>query len=544
MKKMVSMLLAAAMLVSLAACQTSGETPAATDPAAQTSANQAPETQAPETQAPETSAAAVPETPAGGGAADESQAASESGAAAESQAESESGAAAESGAASGQTADDLAARNAAAMEEYAPEIITLESGIQIQRIPSDPYLWNTAILKADERGCTACHTLEDAVQNLPLSHPELWNPYDVEMNVNFCYMCHSMALFVQDSMHSLHLSNPNFNGSCESCHYVSAATGEYELWDRAKYDVMMGISAVADVEGDFSFTQDSITPTDELFFYWENGDHRDITPEYDDDPAIFDAWTIQVSGLVDNELTLSLPELAAGNTVTRVMKQICQTNPPAGSYTANCEVTGILLSDVLEMAGVQADANTIRVVSDDGWTYPMPMSYLDEEEPILVTHVNGEPILPKNGYPVQLWTPSLSGVHFTKRVASIELVHTDAEARRFVGFINPKTGGFFNKPNATIFYLQNGQIFKLGEEITFEGVVDAYDEKVTQVQISMDRGKTWTTYDLGDTDVSKWVNWTFRYTPETPGSYVIDVRGVTESGLVSETPARLMFNVK
>ena len=44
--------------------------------------------------------------------------------------------------------------------------------------------------------------------------------------------------------------------------------------------------------------------------------------------------------------------------------------------------------------------------------------------------------------------------------------------------------------------------------------------------------------------MSKWVNWTFCYTPKAPGSYVIDVRGVSETGLVSETPARLMFNVK
>lgn len=519
MKKMVSMLLAAAMLLSLAACQTSSA-PGTTEAPQQTST--APETQAPETEAPETTAPPAAETE-GAETVPETAGTSED----------------------GQTAAEArAAKNAAAMEEYAPEIITLDSGIQVQRIPSDPYLWNTAILKADERGCTACHTLEDAVQMLPLSHPELWNPYDVEMNVNFCYMCHSMALFVQDSMHSLHLSNPNFEGTCESCHYVSAKTGEYELWDRAKYDVMMGITNVANAEGEFSFTQDSITPVDELFFYWENGDHRGITPEYDDDPAIFDQWTIQVSGLVDNELTLSLAELSKENTVTRVMKLICQTNPPAGSYTANCEVTGILLSDVLAQAGVQADANTIRVVSDDGWTYPMPMSYLEEEEPILVTHVNGEPILPKNGYPVQLWTPALSGVHFTKRVASIELVHTDTEVRRYVGFINPKTGGFFNKPNATIFYIQNGQIFNLGEAITFEGVVDAYDERVAQVEISLDRGATWTTYDLGDTDVSKWVNWSFTWTPESAGSYVIDVRGVSESGLVSETPARLMFNVK
>ena len=445
-------------------------------------------------------------------------------------------------------AESLAARNAEAQAKYTPEIVTLDSGVQVQRIPSDPYLWNTAILEADQGGCTACHTLEDAVQNLPLSHPELWNPYDVEMQVDFCYMCHSMALLVQDSIHAIHqIDNAAFDamgGSCESCHHVNTTTGKYELWDRVKYNVMMGITKVANVEGEFSFTQDSITPVDELFFYWENGDHRGITPDYDENPDIYENWTITVKGLVDKELVLELSELAKEYQETRVMKLICQTNPPGGSYTANCEVTGIPLSKVLELAGVQDAANTVRVLSDDGWVYPLPVSYLNEEDPILVTKINGETIPAKTGYPVQLWTPSLSGVHFTKRVATIEVVETPSEVRRYVGFINPETGGFFNKPNANIFYIQNGQIFEKGQPITFTGVVDAYDEKVVAVEISLDKGATWTRYELGDTELSKWINWSFTYTPAAAGSFIIQVRGISETGLVSATPAQVMFNVK
>lgn len=312
MRKKLCLILAVAMMLSLMGCQTSVN--ATGDASASAETTVVPET----TKAPETTPAQNDETTE----APTAEALS--------------------------PAEASAEKNAAAMAEYAPEIITLDSGIQVQKIPSDPYLWNTAILKADQRGCTACHTLEDAVQKLPLSHPELWNPYDVEMKVDFCYMCHSMALFVQDSMHTLHLMNDNFDGSCESCHYISTSTGEYELWDHAKYNVMMGISDVADVQGEFSFTQDSITPTDELFFYWENGNHRGITPDYDDNPAIYENWTISVSGLVENELTIDLSEMAKESSVTRVVKLMCQTNPPAGSYMANCEVTGIPLSAVLE----------------------------------------------------------------------------------------------------------------------------------------------------------------------------------------------------
>lgn len=64
---------------------------------------------------------------------------------------------------------------------------------------------------------------------------------------------------------------------------------------------------------------------------------------------------------------------------------------------------------------------------------------------------------------MQLWTPGLGGVHFTKRLAKIELAENAAEPKLFIGFTNPKTGDFFNKPNCAIFYYTNGQIFPAGQ---------------------------------------------------------------------------------
>lgn len=446
-----------------------------------------------------------------------------------------------------ETAETGVEKNAEAMEEYAPKIKTLDNGVQVQKVPSDPYLWNTAILDAENRGCAACHDpIEDVNQKLPLTHPELWNPYNVDITIDFCYMCHSKALFVQDSMHTLHLGDPTFTamgGSCLSCHQISTSTGEFQNWDKVKYDVMMGITSIADVQGEFSYTQDSITPVDEVYFYWENGNHRGMTPDNDMDPAILENWEISVEGLVDNPFTFKMSELM-DQSVTRVMKMHCQTNPPGGSYIANCEVTGIPLSLILEKAGVQADANTLRVVSDDGWCYPLPLSYMDDQEPLLVYLIDGETLPNLLGYPVQLWTPNLGGVHFTKRPATVSLTNEANVPAYYIGFTNPKTGEFFNKPNVAIFHYTEGQIFPVGEPIDFEGFVDAYDVPMKAVEISMDKGKTWTHFDLDNPTTDKWVNWHFTWTPEAAGSYVIKVRGIAEGDLVSVTPATLMFNAK
>ncbi|MEG0503967.1 MAG: hypothetical protein RR547_04925, partial [Raoultibacter sp.] len=140
---------------------------------------------------------------------------------------------------------------AAAQEYYAPKVTTAQDGTQIQKVPSDPFLWNTAILQGDDRGCTAaeCHTsILDATQLLPMTHPKLWNPYNVEPTTKFCYMCHSKALFMQDSMHAIHMNSEKFKGDCNSCHYINPKTGKHELWDLVKYDTAYsGITSIPQV---------------------------------------------------------------------------------------------------------------------------------------------------------------------------------------------------------------------------------------------------------------------------------------------------------
>ena len=438
---------------------------------------------------------------------------------------------------------------AAAKEYYAPKVTEAKDGTQVQLVPSDPYMWNTAILQGENRGCQAegCHSsLIAAPQLLPMTHPKLWNPYNVDASLKFCYMCHSKALFLQDSMHALHMNSDEFDGDCNSCHYINPATGEHEMWDLVKYDTAyMGITPVAEVQGDFSFTQDSITPTDQVFYYWENANHQGVTPDNDTSEEAYENWEIKVSGSVDSEFSFKLSDFE-DQMVERVYKMDCQTNPPGGAYIANVNVKGIPLSAVMEKAGVDPSVNSMHSIADDGWdVYPLSMEYVNEykDDILLVTEINGEKLGMLQGYPVQMWTPTLGGCHYTKRVVELKFTTDPTEPKFFRGFTNPKTGEMFNKPNTAINYT-NGTVFSAGEPIEFEGFADAYEIPVTAVEISLDKGKTWTTYDLGETDTMRWVNWKLTYTPEAPGSYLIKVRAVAADGSVSTDPSQLFFNVQ
>ena len=151
--------------------------------------------------------------------------------------------------------------------------------------------------------------------------------------------------------------------------------------------------------------------------------------------------------------------------VERVYKMDCQTNPPGGAYIANVNVKGIPLSAIMDKAGVDPSANALHSIADDGWdVYPVSMEYVQQykDDILLVTEINGEKLGMLQGYPVQLWTPTLGGCHYTKRVVELNFTTDPAEPRFFKGFTNPKTGEMFNKPNTSIFNYTNGTFFLWG----------------------------------------------------------------------------------
>jgi uncharacterized protein with FMN-binding domain/DMSO/TMAO reductase YedYZ molybdopterin-dependent catalytic subunit len=442
----------------------------------------------------------------------------------------------------------LIEKNAQALVDYAPKRQTLANGVQVQKIPSDRFTYNTTMLHVDKRGCTVCHALEDVVQYMAVSHPQLMMTYNVEMTYWNCLMCHTARNPLRDSIHSVHYFSDYFTGNCLSCHHLDGATGDFTLWDEVKYEVMAGFNTLPSVEGDFSFDQSVITEMDDTFWYWGNGNNRGMQPNFSDDQAIFDNWTITITGDVEEEIVLSLKELAEENSVTDVMKISCQVNQPAGSLIGNWEVTGVPVSYILSKAKLKPGADGVQFVSSDRWNAgSVALDFInnfDQGETLLVYKVNGENISPEHGYPCQVFMPCSSAATFTKCCNEFRVTTGVPLTGRLMGNVDRTDGSYFNKPNAAIFYYDQGTIFELGEPITFNGYADAFDEKIVAVEFSLDHGKHWTRYETPGTNALEWLYWTFEHTPTSMGSYVLYARGVSESGAVSPINAKLMFNVE
>lgn len=475
-------------------------------------------------------------------------------------------------------------------EEYAPEVRTLPNGVKVQRTPSEygVYAWqisgknisyNTYFLSADKRGCGACHyDLNKLLENMNFAHPAVWNNALQNVGtVESCLFCHEYThgYCISDYdfgtfIHGMHMGDyageafSKMGGNCLSCHNMTSDGKGFALWDVVKYDKMVGIVKIPEVQGEFTYSQDLKQKQSELFTYdWlhsyydalrrgtgVNGSGVNSYPQ-----RLFDEWTIEVRGNVNAPYTAYLKDLVAeaeaeGVVVTKLSKKHCTWNAVGGGGIGQVEITGIPVSWLIEKAGGylpdSTGVNCKRACGGDperSWSLEhLPNAYL-------VYKINGEPLDATHGAPCSNW---VEGVDAQSSTMTPDTYVVRAESDNFdynggAGTPNGWTdidGNYTNNPNATILAVPEGMIVETGKPYTFHGYADAYVEKITSVEFSMDKGATWTKYEIGDTDPRQLLTWEYTFTPEVDGSYVMMVRATCESGRVSPIAHKVMFTAR
>ena len=295
------------------------------------------------------------------------------------------------------------------------------------------------------------------------------------------------------------------------------------------YEVSMNEASVeydkvANVQGAFTFDQDVLTPPDEVFNLFGTA----VTgvcakPDFAIGTDKADYY-INVGGKITKAYTVDLREKPAK---TSTMLCSCAT----AAATVNAKITGVRLADVLELAEMSADVNTITVRGSDGYGTKLPLRYALENDAMLVYQVGGKDI--PTG--TQLWVPRTVAKYFTRDVVDIELT---AEAE------TPEVAQRDEALRAEIAIMNTvKKAFTLGSEVTFEGYADDLGDAIAAVEFSLDGGETWTSYETANATSEKWVYWHFAYVPETAGTYQLSVRARTVGGSVSPLAANVVFEV-
>ena len=136
-----------------------------------------------------------------------------------------------------------------------------------------------------------------------------------------------------------------------------------------------------------------------------------------------ETWRLNITGMVDNELSLSLDDLSNMPIYEEYVTIACVSNEVGGDLIGNAKWTGVRLDYLLDQAGVQDGAEQLFSRSVDGWTsgFPVELAF-DGRAPMVAIGMNGEPLPPSHGFPARLIVPGLYGyVSATKWVEEIQL---------------------------------------------------------------------------------------------------------------------------
>ncbi len=239
-------------------------------------------------------------------------------------------------------------------------------------------------------------------------------------------------------------------------------------------------------------------------------------------------WSLNLTGLVDNEFSLSYEELLAMESVSVPVTIQCVSNEVGGNLIGTAVWQGVPLTDLLDRAGVRNDAEQIVGRSVDGFTAGFPLSdALDGRTAVVAYAMNGEPLPRDHGYPARLVVAGLYGyVSATKWLESIELTTWDA----FDGYWIPrgwskvgpiKTASRIDVPSRTV----------PAGDVAVAGVAWAPGRGISRVELQVDDGD-WVECDLASSASEEtWVQWRYVWRAAA-GDHRLRVRATDGDGEV------------
>ncbi|MDE2651615.1 MAG: molybdopterin-dependent oxidoreductase [Chloroflexota bacterium] len=148
-------------------------------------------------------------------------------------------------------------------------------------------------------------------------------------------------------------------------------------------------------------------------------------------PPVLDSneWRLEVSGLVDNPVSLSLQDLYDKfDRVDRFITLSCISNRIGGSLISTTKWSGFRPQDFLALVQPQADAVALKITGADNFDEYVMLDLMKSDERIMFAYEwDDQPLKQKHGFPLRIYIPDRYGMKQPKWIKSIEFVDAWAE---------------------------------------------------------------------------------------------------------------------
>ncbi|MBC7403697.1 MAG: molybdopterin-dependent oxidoreductase [Microbacteriaceae bacterium] len=242
-----------------------------------------------------------------------------------------------------------------------------------------------------------------------------------------------------------------------------------------------------------------------------------------------DKWRLKVTGMVENEVSLSFAELLAKPLEEHLATLTCVSNDVGGDLIGNALWLGYPIRNLLAQAVPTAGADMVLSTSIDGFTAGTPLSVLQDTgtNAMLAVGMNGTALPLEHGFPARMVVPGLYGyVSATKWVVELKVTKFSEDQ----GYWTPRGWDAKGpiKLASRIDTPLTGAALSAGT-IAIAGVAWEQHVGVKTVEVQVDDGP-WVEASLADSiSPDTWRQWVYRW-PARKGSHRIRVRATDAAG--------------
>ncbi len=238
-------------------------------------------------------------------------------------------------------------------------------------------------------------------------------------------------------------------------------------------------------------------------------------------------WRLDIKGLVDRPVQLSLEDLRSKPSISQAVTLECISNEVGGDLTGTSLWTGVRLKDILAEVGLQAGAQEVYMLAADGFYESVPISEAMDERTLLVYQMNGQPLPVPHGFPLRIYIPNHFGMKQPKWLTSLEVIDHQA-----TGYWVDR--GWDNKaipPTTSVIDVVEADAYDpLTGLVPVGGIAYAGARGISKVEVQVDNG-SWTAAELRTPPLSPltWVQWRYFWKAQI-GQHVFRVRAADGDG--------------
>ncbi len=286
-------------------------------------------------------------------------------------------------------------------------------------------------------------------------------------------------------------------------------------------------------------------------------------------PVDLENWRLSVGGQVKKTIELNfadilaMPKIEIANTLEcsgngrSLLKEKASGNPWTIGGVGNAIWGGVRLSEVLNKAGITADARHVSFEGLDNPASPAKIKFIRSipvekamDSTILAYEMNGEPLPLEHGFPLRALALGWTGANCVKWLSRITLMDRPATGhfmdkvyRIFQKGEDPASGKVVTSIplKAIITTPENEAILPAGT-VLLRGAAYGGETEVAKVEVSMDDGKTWHQAEfIGPYERYAWRRWEYKWQIDTAGKHTILARATDKNQQVQ--PETASWNV-